>query len=46
MTAKRADLSGVTDLFAVDEFISIVLAIVVIVMGPGWSRSTDCWRGG
>jgi hypothetical protein len=42
MTAKRADLSGV----AVDEFISIVLAIVVIVMGPGWSRSTDCWRGG
>ena len=35
ITAKRADLSGVTDLFAVDEFIYIVMAIVVIVLGAG-----------
>ena len=35
VTAKRADISGVTELFAVDEFIYIVLAIVVIVLGAG-----------
>jgi putative oxidoreductase len=35
ITAKRADLSGVTDLFAVDEFIYIVMAIVVMVLGAG-----------
>jgi putative oxidoreductase len=35
ITAKRADISGVTDLFAVDEFIYIVMAIVVIVLGAG-----------
>jgi hypothetical protein len=30
VTAKRADISDVTELFAVDEFIYIVMAIVVI----------------
>ena len=35
ITAKRADISGVTDLFAVDEFIYILMAIVVIALGPG-----------
>jgi putative oxidoreductase len=35
VTAKRAELSGVTDLLAVDEFIYIVLAIVVVVFGAG-----------
>jgi putative oxidoreductase len=35
ITAKRADISGVTDLFAVDEFVYIVMAIVVVVLGPG-----------
>ena len=35
LTAKRADISGVTDLFAVDEFIYIVMAIVVLVLGAG-----------
>jgi len=35
ITAKRADLSGITDLFAVDEFIYIVLASVVVIFGAG-----------
>jgi putative oxidoreductase len=35
VTAKRADLSGAVDLFAVDEFIYIVMAIVVFVIGAG-----------
>lgn len=35
ITAKRADLSGITDLFAVDEFVYIVLAIVVVIFGAG-----------
>lgn len=35
ITAKAPDLHGVVDLFSVDEFIYIVMAIVVIVLGPG-----------
>ena len=35
ITAKRADLGGVVDLFAVDEFIYVVMAIVMIVIGAG-----------
>ena len=35
ITAKRSDLSGVVDLFAVDEFIYVVMAIVIAVMGAG-----------
>ena len=35
ITAKRLDIHGVVDLFAVDEFIYIVLAIAVIVLGAG-----------
>ena len=35
LTAKRADISGITDLFAVDEFIYIVMAAVVVVFGAG-----------
>jgi len=35
ITAKRADLSGITDLFAVDEFVYIVMAAVVLVFGAG-----------
>jgi putative oxidoreductase len=35
ITAKRADISGVTDLLAVDEFIYIVMAVVVVVLGAG-----------
>ncbi|MEP6655312.1 MAG: DoxX family protein [Myxococcales bacterium] len=35
ITAKRADISGITALFAVDEFIYIVMSIAVIVLGAG-----------
>jgi len=35
ITAKRPDIGGVVDLFAVDEFIYIVMAVVVIVAGAG-----------
>ena len=35
LTAKRADISGIADLFAVDELIYIVMAAVVIVFGAG-----------
>lgn len=35
ITAKRADISGIVDLFAMDEFVYIVMAIVVLVLGAG-----------
>jgi putative oxidoreductase len=35
ITAKRESVSGVLDLLALDEYIYIVLAIVIIVLGPG-----------
>jgi putative oxidoreductase len=35
ITAKRADLAGPVDLFAVDEFIYLVLAVVILVLGAG-----------
>ena len=35
LTAKRADIGGVADLFAVDELIYAVLAIAIAVLGPG-----------
>ena len=35
VTAKRPDISGIVDLFAVDEFLYIVMAIAVLVLGAG-----------
>lgn len=35
LTAKRSDISGVSDLFGMDEFVYVVLAVVVIVLGAG-----------
>lgn len=35
ITAKRDDLHGPADLFAVDEFLYIVLSLVVVAFGPG-----------
>jgi putative oxidoreductase len=35
VTAKRADIASVVDLFSVDEFIYIVMLIAVIVFGAG-----------
>jgi putative oxidoreductase len=35
LTAKRADIGGPVDLFAVDELIYAVLAIAIVVLGPG-----------
>ena len=35
ITAKREELHGIADLFALDEFIYIVLSLVVITLGPG-----------
>ena len=44
-TAKRADIAGVADLFALDEFIYLALAFAIVALGPGvlsldglWSR--------
>ena len=35
ITAKRDDLHGLADLFALDEFLYIVLSLVVVAFGPG-----------
>jgi len=35
VTARRPDIGGVVDLFALDEFIYLAMAVVVIVMGAG-----------
>jgi len=35
LTAKRADIGGPVDLFAVDELIYLVLALVILVRGAG-----------
>jgi len=35
ITAKRDDVHGLTDLFALDEFLYIVMALVVVAFGAG-----------
>jgi len=35
LTARRADIHGVADLFALDELIYLALAVVVLVLGAG-----------
>jgi putative oxidoreductase len=35
ITAKRADIAGVADLFALDEFIYVAMAFAVATLGPG-----------
>jgi putative oxidoreductase len=35
ITAKRDELHGIVDLFALDEFIYIVLAIAIVALGSG-----------
>ena len=35
VTAKRDDVHGVVDLFALDEFLYIVMSLVVVVLGSG-----------
>jgi putative oxidoreductase len=35
ITAKRDDVHGLTDLFALDEFLYIVMALVVVAFGSG-----------
>lgn len=35
ITAKRDELHGIADLFALDEFIYIVLSLVVVTLGSG-----------
>jgi putative oxidoreductase len=36
VTAKREELHGIVDLFALDEFIYIVLALAIVTLGSGW----------
>jgi putative oxidoreductase len=40
LTARRGDVHGVADLFALDELIYLALAVVVLVLGAG-AISTD-----
>ena len=35
VTAKRADITGIADLFALDELIYAALLFVVVALGPG-----------
>jgi uncharacterized membrane protein YphA (DoxX/SURF4 family) len=35
ITAKRGDIHGIADLFALDECLYIILSLVVVAMGPG-----------
>ena len=35
ITAKRDDIHGIADLFAVDEFMYVVLCLVIVAFGPG-----------
>ena len=44
ITARRADISGIADLFALDELIYIVLALTLVVLGAG-AVSLDGWIG-
>lgn len=41
LTAKRSDISALSDLFSFSEYLYIVLLLWVIVKGPGW-LALDC----
>jgi hypothetical protein len=35
VSARRDDIHGLADLFALDEFLYIVLSLVIVAFGPG-----------